>query len=184
MAIPDKSKLRGTDFATYNDDLPMPKKHKTKSVIVAEKPATKAPRKHFKEKQLDEYTCIDWVEYFIYKCNSHGYQYFRGQKGNIIYENKILSQLMKDFEPLQIKTMFDFVWDVWDNPKIDKRTMKITILNTGWMQEICNMSEAWSKGLSCSSIPKSTTPQREWRPSEPTVVVEDKIVKKKSTITV
>lgn len=187
MATPDKSKLRGTEFAIFNDELPMPKKHKAKSIVKDEKP--KAPRKHFKEKlasnELASFTCIDWVEYFIYKCNGHGFQYFRGQKGNIIYENKIISQLMKDYTPKQIKTLFDFMWDVWDNPKIDKRTMKIPILNTGWMQEIFNLAEAYGKGEHCSSKPKSTAPQREWRPSEPVKaeVAEDK-PKKQSRITV
>ena len=91
---------------------------------------------------------------------------------------------MKDFSPEKIKVIIDFMWDKWDNPKIDKRTMRISILNTGWMQEIFNLSEAWEKGEHCSTKPKSTTPQREWRPSEPAKIESEDKPKKKSSITV
>ena len=187
MAKPDKSKLHGTEFAIFNDELPMPKKHKAKSIIKDEDNKPKAHRKHFKEKlasdELASFTCIDWVEYFIYKCNGYGFQYFRGQKGSIINENKIISNLMKDYTPEQIKNIFDFMWDIWDNPKIDKRTMRISILSTGWMQEIFNLTESWSKGDSVNrNIDKPNT-TREWRGTK-TVEVEPTTPVKKSKITI
>ena len=182
MAQKNFDALEGTGLLPFEDFdsfpvKPAKKPYSKKSILkevqkqTSSVPLTsnKATRKrvniHYADKIVEDYTQTDWIEYFKDKALEHRVHYqpvsnFRKA------ELEAVTYLTQTYSPCDLKLIIDFMWDVWENERFDKTTLRFTVLLTTWSQEIVTLAYKWKNGEKVVKKEKYSASKRGWKVTE------------------
>jgi hypothetical protein len=190
---PDRSKAEAlkTEFYSTNQSSKEPILTKKKKLS----PTTLKFIKKMDEELFSEFTNTEWIMYFQKKYkeanNGKGYQLI----GDVAWRNErcIYNSLMKNFAPLDIKTMIDFLCDA-DHDMMPKIKIGAFKMSFKWIDHVYKDAMLWRNGAYMTSAQykakkaQENQPEkrnREWIPentkSEEAVVLPKR--KRKNTIT-
>ena len=118
----------------------------------------------YKTKDVDEYTNSDWVHYFNHKLSDNGGRFIvKNNKADRIKAHSIISNLMENFSPHEIKKMIDLVTDSPQEVKygFNINSISISILSGGWIPTLYGI-------ISKENAPVNVKPKTsgEWKESE------------------
>jgi hypothetical protein len=168
--LPDRTKKYLFDEG-FVPDKPQPKVVKAKDVTPKKSVKTDKPK--FLQKLDDglwnEFTAGDWIAFFKHKAAENGINFI---PGNYAKEASGIKALMNEFTAHEIRDMMEFVWDA-PHTLTEKATMGLWIFTGGWKNTIYKSSKLWREGKFVDkSKQQLQRPQREYRPMEDTIKVE------------
>lgn len=87
------------------------------------------------------FTAQEWIMYFIFKAGLSGIDYRVINKN---YDLSIMRALKKNFTPLEIKDMIDFLFECKDLHGFNN--LSIYLLSNKFVSKVYNDSKAWKNG--------------------------------------
>jgi hypothetical protein len=146
--IPDRNLAKGVfdSFSSSPLKTNIPKTKKDRFKLLLE------------EERFDEFQVDDWIAYFIYKAKV-------GKYITQPNDRKIIQMLMREFSPLEIKTMIDYVFDS-NQTLVSKVGATFRVLSGGWTNTMYQNSQKWIEEGDELPKKRKTARNREYIPDD------------------